>query len=112
MGNALIDAGSQISLVTENGLTRRGLKFREQVIEIYGTTGNVMQTEGQVDLSVGETSPHEFMLVQELPMDCELVIGQDWLGRFGYQFSVPTLGINLPAYSETIVRIPTNVKGV
>jgi hypothetical protein len=112
MGNALIDTGSQVSLVAENSLKRKGLKFSDQVIEIYGITGNVMQTKGQVELSVGETSPHEFMVIQELPMDCDLVIGQDWLGRFGYHFSIPSLGIDLPAYSETIVRIPTNEKGV
>jgi hypothetical protein len=29
-----------------------------------------MQTKGKVDLCIGETSPHEFMLVGELPMNC------------------------------------------
>jgi hypothetical protein len=31
--------------------------------------------------------------------------------RFGYQFQIPDLGINLPAYSETLVRITTTEKG-
>jgi hypothetical protein len=67
MGNALIDKGSQISLVAEDSLTR-GLKFEPQTIQIYGITGSVMKTKGQIDLSIGETSPHTFMVVQELPM--------------------------------------------
>ena len=40
-----------------------------------------------------------------------MLIGQDWLEKFGYDFQIPSLGITLPAYSETIVRIPTQEKG-
>jgi hypothetical protein len=43
-------------------------------------------------------------------MKCDILLGQDWLDRFGYQFQIPNLGINLPAYSETD-RIPTTDKG-
>jgi hypothetical protein len=70
-----------------------------------------MQTKGKVDLCIGETSLHEFMLVGESPMNCDILLGQDWLERFGYQFQIPDLGINLSAYSETLVRIPTTEKG-
>ena len=109
MGNALIDTGSQVSLVTENSLAR-GLKIKRQVVQIHGITSNVMETKGKVDLCIGETS-HEFMLVGDLSMNCDILLGQDWLERFGYQFQIPDLGINLPAYSETLVRIPTTEKG-
>jgi hypothetical protein len=44
-------------------------------------------------------------------MNCEILLGQDWLERFGYQFQIPSLGINLPAYLETLVRIPNTAKG-
>jgi hypothetical protein len=44
-------------------------------------------------------------------MDCDLLIGQDRLERFRYQFLIPSVGINLPAYSETLVRIPTVENG-
>ena len=110
MGNALIDTGSQVSLVAETSLAR-GLRIKKQVVQIHGITGGVMDTKGQIDLCVGETSPHEFMLVRNLPMNCDILLGQDWLERFGYQFQIPDLGINLPAYSETVVRIPTAEKG-
>ena len=39
------------------------------------------------------------------------LLGQDWLERFGYQFQIPDLGINLPAHSKTLVRVPTTEKG-
>jgi len=110
MGNALIDTGSQVSLVKETGLAR-GLKIKRQLVKIHGITGNVMEAKGKVDLGIGETSLHEFMLVSDLPMKCDILLGQDWLERFGYQFQIPELGINLPAYSETLVRIPTTEKG-
>jgi len=43
-------------------------------------------------------------------MNCDILIGQDWLETFGYQFEIPSLGITLPAYSENAVRIPTTEK--
>jgi len=39
------------------------------------------------------------------------LLGQDWLERFGYQFQIRDLSINLPAHSETLVRVPTTKKG-
>jgi hypothetical protein len=80
-------------------------------MQVYGITGSVMKKRGQIDLTIGEASPHTFRVVQELPMDCDLLIGQDWLQRFGYQFQIPELGITLPAYSETLVRVSTKEKG-
>jgi hypothetical protein len=80
-------------------------------IEIYGITGSLMETKGQIDPSIGEAALHTFMVVQELPIDSDILIRQDWLERFGYQFQIPELRIKLPAYSETLVRIPTNEKG-
>jgi hypothetical protein len=81
MGNALIDTGSQVLLVAETSLAR-GLRIKRQVVQIHGITGNVMDTKGQIDLCVGETSPHEFMLVRNLPMNCgwkDLVINFRYL---------------------------------
>jgi hypothetical protein len=82
-------------------------------LEIYGVTGNSMATKGCVDLCIGETSPHKFLVVQELPMNCEVLLGQDWLERFGCRFKIPSVGVDivLPAYSETLVRIPTTENG-
>jgi hypothetical protein len=48
MGNALIDTGSQVSLVAETSLSR-GLRIKKQVVQIYGITGNTMDIKGQID---------------------------------------------------------------
>jgi hypothetical protein len=41
-----------------------------------------------------------------LLMNCEIIWGQDWLERFGYQFQI-TFGTSLQTYLETLVRILT-----
>jgi hypothetical protein len=64
-------------------------------VQIHGITGNVMVTKGKVDLFIGDTSPYEFMLVGDLPMKCDILLEQDWVERFGYQFQIPDLGILL-----------------
>jgi hypothetical protein len=50
------------------------------------------------------------LLVGNLPMKCDILLGQNWLERFSYQFQITDLGIKLKAYSETLVRIPTTEK--
>jgi hypothetical protein len=49
-------------------------------------------------------------VVHSLPINCE-ILGQDWLERFGYYFQIPAIGIDLPAYSEKLVQIPTTKHG-
>jgi hypothetical protein len=70
-----------------------------------------METKGQTDLCTGETSPHEFLLVENVPLNCDILLQQNWSEKFGYRFQVPNLGINLPIYSENLVRIPTTERG-
>ena len=110
LGNALVDTGSQVSLIKESSLTR-GSRIRRDISSIQGITGNSKQIRGQIELKIGETSLHNFLVMDKLPMNYDLLIGQDWLEKFGYDFQIPSLGITLPAYSETIVRIPTQEKG-
>jgi hypothetical protein len=43
-------------------------------------------------------------------MNYDLLLGQDGLEKFGY-LETSSLGITLPAYSETLVRIQTREKG-
>jgi hypothetical protein len=110
LGNALVDTGSLVSLVKESGLTR-GSKIRRDIARIQSITGNFISIKGQTELLIGETSPHNFLVMDKLPMNYDLLLGQDWLEKFGLNFQIPSLGITLPAYSETIVRISTHEKG-
>jgi len=104
LGNAFIDRGSQVSLVKDSGLIR-GSKIRRDISRIQGITGNFMQIKAQTELMIGDTSPHDFLVVDNLPMNYDLLLGQDWLEKFVFHFQIPSLGITLPAYSETLVRI-------
>jgi len=89
----------------------KGSDVTRHVIKIRGITGDYLETKGQIDLRIGETSPRRFLVVNSFPMNCEILLGQNCLERFGYQFQIPSLGINLPAYSDTLVRVPTTAQG-
>ena len=66
-------------LVKERSVTK-GSDIKRHVLKIHGVTGNYLETKGQIDLRIGETLPHRFLVVNSLPMNCELLLGQDWLG--------------------------------
>jgi len=51
---------------------------------MHGITGDYFETKWQVDLSLRETSPRTFFVVNSLPMNCDVLLGQDWLERYGY----------------------------
>jgi hypothetical protein len=110
IGNALVDTGSQVSLVTERSLNT-GLGTKKQVLNIHAFMGNAMETKGQIEICIGEKLPLTFLVVKSLPMNCDLLLGQEWLERSWYQFQIPSLGITLAAYSESVVRIPTAEQG-
>jgi hypothetical protein len=110
LGKALVNTGSQVSLVKERSVIK-GSDIKRHVLKIHGITLYYLETQGQIDLRIGETSPHRFLVVNSLRMNCELLLGQDCLEIFGCQFQIPSLGINLPAYSETLVRVPTTEHG-
>ena len=111
MGNALVDTGSQVTLEAERVLNERS-RIKPLLLKIHGNTGDAMETIGQVNLCTGDTLPHEFLMVKSLPMNYDVLLGQDLLERFVYYFHMPSLGITLPAYSETVVRIPTTDRGI
>jgi hypothetical protein len=110
LGDALVDTGSQVSLVKESSLTR-GSKIRTTRVCIKGITGHPLEIKGQVELSINDAPPHSFLITDQLPRNHDIILGQDWLEKVGYNFQIPSLGIILPAYLETLVKIPTKEKG-
>jgi len=36
------------------------------------------------------------LVMDELPIIFDLLLGQDWLEKFGFNLQIPYLGINLP----------------
>ena len=101
-----------MSLVTAESLTR-GSNIDEHVLKIHGITGNVVETMGYVNLSIGETTPYKFVVVEKLSFGCALLLGQDWLECFGCRLHIPSVKVDiiLLAYSEILVRFPTTEKG-
>jgi hypothetical protein len=49
---------------------------------------------------------------RNIALNCD-ILRQDCLERFGCQFQIPSIGVDitLPAYSKTLVRIPTTERG-
>jgi hypothetical protein len=117
MAKVLIDTGAQASLVKEGRLAR-GSEIKQDLHYVHGITGDFIEVKGLIDLTikgttlpVKDTLPHTFLVLESLPMDYDVILGQDWLERFGFQLQIPSLGVKLPAYSETLIRVPTQVTG-
>ncbi|KAJ4425612.1 hypothetical protein ANN_27808 [Periplaneta americana] len=109
LGVALIDTGSQVSLVREDALVK--LKRDESHMEIQGITGNKLKVKGRVPLKFENTLEpisFNFFVVDNLPRQLDIILGQDWLSENGYMLSKP---VTIPPHSETVVEFPTNKKG-
>jgi len=62
LGNAIVDTGSQVSLVRKCGLVK-GSDVKGQVYKIHGITCDYLVAIGQINLRIGETSPHMLLVV-------------------------------------------------
>jgi hypothetical protein len=113
LGVALIDTGSQVSLVKESSLTKFS-KERYGNIQISGITGNHVDIKGQVNLKIENTLEPLTQIcyvVDNLPRNLDVILGQDWLDNAGYGFQkkIPTI---IPSYSEQVVKCKTNERGI
>lgn len=48
-----------------------------------------MQIKGQTKLMIDDTSPHDFLVMDELPMNYDL-LGQNQLEKFGFNLQIPS----------------------
>jgi hypothetical protein len=78
LGDALVDTGSQVSLVKESGLMRRS-SIQRGISHIQGITTDSMQLKGPTELSIGDTSLHDFLVMDKLTMNYDFLLGQDWM---------------------------------
>jgi hypothetical protein len=54
---------------------------------IQGVTGNQLKLKGKVNIHIGNTSEplkQECFVVEQLPRNLDLILGQDWLENNGY----------------------------
>ncbi|PNF43129.1 hypothetical protein B7P43_G18012 [Cryptotermes secundus] len=113
LGVALLDSGSQVSLVKESSLA----KFIEEKngnFQIFGVTGKELEIKGKVNINLENTLEplkQECYVVDNLPRDLDMILGQDWLENAGYGFQKKT-PVFIPPYCEKIVKCKTLEKGV
>jgi hypothetical protein len=113
LGVALIDTGSQVSLVKESSL-KKFSKRKDNNLQIYGVTGKKVEIKGEIRIRIENTLEplHQTCyVVDSLPRNLDIILGQDWLDKAGYGFQKKTPVVISP-YSEQIVKCKTSEKGV
>jgi hypothetical protein len=113
LGIALIDMGSQISLVKEWSLITFS-KEKDTNLKICGITGKQMEIKGQVRLKIENTLEpldQTCYVVDSLPRNLDIILGQDWLDNAGYGFQKKT-PVLIPPYSAQVVKCKTLERGV
>jgi hypothetical protein len=112
LGLALIDSGSMVSLVKRSSIIR--FKAREQNIRLHGVTGKQINVLGRINIKIEnslEDSWQECYVVDSLPRDLDIILGQDWLEKSGYSIQ-KTVPVMIPPYSEKVIRCKTNERGI
>jgi hypothetical protein len=113
LGVALIDTGSQVSLVKESSL----IKFRQEKdknLQIQGIMVKKIEVKGKIKITIEntlESLSQMCYVVDSLPRNLDIILGQDWLGNAGYCVQKKTPVI-IPPYSEQVVKCKTLEKGV
>jgi hypothetical protein len=74
-----------------------------------GITGDTQDLNEGIYLEINHSKPCLFYIVEELPRDVDVLLGQKWLLENGY---VMTRNPALPPLSEGVVQIPTKEKGI
>jgi hypothetical protein len=112
LGLALIDSGSMISLVKETSVAK--YKQQSEQINVQGITGAQVKIKGQIELSIENTLEplvQRCYIVDSLPRNLDIILGQDWLEKAGFniQRREPVI---IPPYSEQVIKCRTKEKGV
>ena len=114
-GNTLVDTGAQVSLVKEESLINP-TDVLPTVTSLQGVTGDSICVKGVVHMPVYHElfkCNHKFFVVDQLPQDLDLIIGQDFLQAHNVQliFQSGELLVKVPPRTEMIVELPLKEKG-
>lgn len=110
LGIALIDTGAQVSLVREEALKPGKVEVIHCRNEsISGITGQLIKVKGMKNLCINETEVFPFRVLESLPRNLDIILGQDWLKSNGYVISKQVV---LAPHSETVCRFQTRERGV
>jgi hypothetical protein len=110
LGLALIDSGSMVSLVKISSIIR--FKAQQRNIKLHGVTGKQINVMGMINIKIENSldSWQKCYVVDSLPQDLDIILGQDWLEEAGYSIQ-KTAPVMIPPYSEKIIRCKTNKRG-
>lgn len=113
-GEALIDTGSQISLVKKDSIPK--MRTKSVNILFQTVTGELFPVMGEVELclnNVEDGIASKFYVVKTLPHNVDMILGQDWLENHKSEIRIPWKEecVKLPALSETVVQFPTTERG-
>ncbi|PNF31840.1 hypothetical protein B7P43_G08901 [Cryptotermes secundus] len=111
IGTGLIDTGAQVSLVRESSL-RKSIpkeKYRDINVNIRGINGSDMLIRKGIMLQVNDSKEMLFYIVDRLPRNLNLILGQEWLLQNGYMMTCSKV---VPPFSESVIKVPTKEKGI
>jgi hypothetical protein len=112
LGVDLIDSGAMISLVKESSITR--FEALKNKIKLQGVTGNQLNVLGRMNLKIENSLDNlyqECSVVDSLPRNLDIILGQDWLENAGYSLQKTATNV-IPPYIEKVVRCETKEKYV
>jgi hypothetical protein len=112
LGLTQIDSGSMVSLVKKSSLMR--FKAQEQNIRLQGVTGKQLTVLGLINLKIEnslESSWQKCYVVDSLPRELDIILGQDWLEKAGYSIQ-KTVPVMIPPYSEKVIKCKTSKRGI
>jgi hypothetical protein len=111
IGIGLIDTGAQESLVKSKSLKKSSFKAqcKEIHVNIQGINGDSMHIDKGIMLQVNNSKKMLFYVVESLPRNLDLIMGQEWLMENDYVMVCPK--IILP-FSESVVKMPTRERGI
>jgi hypothetical protein len=110
-GLGLIDTGAQVSLVKRKSLKENipKAKFKEIQVNIQGISGDDVHIKEGIMLQINDSEEMLFYIVESLPRNLDLILGQPWLIRNDYVMTCPN---TILPFSESVIKVPTKERGV
>ena len=110
-----MDTGASISVINKEKLKESIVPMIDvnDKVEIQGVNNAAVKIIGSIMLHMLDTW-HRYYVVDRLPEQLSCILGRDWLRNTPHRIEIPILQHYsiLPAYSETILTLPTQEKGV
>jgi hypothetical protein len=78
-------------------------KFKEINVSIQGINGGDMRIKEGIMLQVNDSAEMLFYVVENLPRNLDIILGQEWLFQNDYIMTCPN---TILPFSESIIKVP------